>query len=57
MWVVGKGKDGGEVLEGGKMEGMRWDDGEKVGEVGVEKNSGDVGVGGGCCEMEVKGEW
>ena len=44
VWVVGKGKDGGEVLEGGKMEGMRWDDGEKVGEVGVEKNSGNVGV-------------
>lgn len=45
VWVVRKGKDPAQVFDGPKMQGITWDDPDKVGDVPVQKNVDDV-VGG-----------
>ncbi|ASZ77636.1 hypothetical protein [Salmonella phage SP1] len=45
VWVVRKGKDPAQVFDGPKMQGITWDDPDKVGDVPVQ-NSVDSVVGG-----------
>lgn len=45
VWLVRKGKDPAQVFDGPKMQGITWDDPDKVGDVPVQNNAPDVGVG------------
>ncbi|EBS2632429.1 hypothetical protein DRX00_11740 [Salmonella enterica subsp. enterica serovar Gatuni] len=45
VWLVRKGKDPAQVFDGPKMQGITWDDPDKVGDVPVQNNTSDVGVG------------
>lgn len=44
VWLVRKGKDPAQVFDGPKMQGITWDDPDKVGDVPVQNNTPDVGV-------------
>ncbi|USL85887.1 hypothetical protein [Enterobacter phage fGh-Ecl02] len=44
VWLVRKGKDPAQVFDGPKMQGITWDDPDKVGDVPVQNNAPDVGV-------------
>lgn len=57
VWLVKKGKDPAQVFDGPKMQGITWDDPDKVGDVPVQNNTPDVGVGAGSSEIEVNREW
>lgn len=57
VWLVKKGKDPAQVFDGPKMQGITWDDPDKVGDVPVQNNTADVGVGAGSSEIEVNREW
>ena len=57
VWLVRKGKDPAQVFDGPKMQGITWDDPDKVGDVPVQNNTPDVGVGAGSSEIEVNREW
>lgn len=57
VWLVKKGKDPAQVFDGPKMQGITWDDPDKVGDVPVQNNNPDVGVGAGSSEIEVNREW
>lgn len=43
VWLVKKGKDPAQVFDGPKMQGITWDDPDKVGDVPVQNNTPDVG--------------
>ncbi|AXC40439.1 hypothetical protein [Salmonella phage S115] len=45
VWLVKKGKDPAQVFDGPKMQGITWDDPDKVGDVPVQNNATGVGVG------------
>ncbi|PCR16466.1 hypothetical protein CQA65_29670, partial [Klebsiella pneumoniae] len=53
VWLVKKGKDPAQVFDGPKMQGITWDDPDKVGDVPVQNNTPDVGTGAGSSEIEV----
>ncbi|WOZ56594.1 hypothetical protein GHCGIGKI_00725 [Klebsiella phage P01] len=57
VWLVKKGKDPAQVFDGPKMQGITWDDPDKVGDVPVQNNTPDVGTGAGSSEIEVNREW
>lgn len=57
VWLVRKGKDPAQVFDGPKMQGITWDDPDKVGDVPVQNITSDVGVGAGSSEIEVNREW
>ncbi|UHS64939.1 hypothetical protein GLOOB_92 [Shigella phage vB_SboS_Gloob] len=44
VWLVRKGKDPAQVFDGPKMQGITWDDPDKVGDVPVQDNTPDVGA-------------
>lgn len=44
VWLVRKGKDPAQVFDGPKMQGITWDDPDKVGDVPVQNNTPDVGT-------------
>lgn len=44
VWLVRKGKDPAQVFDGPKMQGITWDDPDKVGDVPVQNNAPDVGA-------------
>lgn len=44
VWLVRKGKDPAQVFDGPKMQGITWDDPDKVGDVPVQNNTPNVGV-------------
>lgn len=44
VWLVKKGKDPAQVFDGPKMQGITWDDPDKVGDVPVQNNTPDVGA-------------
>lgn len=44
VWLVRKGKDPAQVFDGPKMQGITWDDPDKVGDVPVQSNTPDVGT-------------
>lgn len=44
VWLVRKGKDPAQVFDGPKMQGITWDDPDKVGDVPVQNNTPDVGA-------------
>lgn len=44
VWLVRKGKDPAQVFDGPKMQGITWDDPDKVGDVPVQSNAPDVGA-------------
>lgn len=44
VWLVRKGKDPAQVFDGPKMQGITWDDPDKVGDAPVQNNTPDVGV-------------
>ncbi|AUV59314.1 hypothetical protein HOS86_gp108 [Klebsiella phage vB_KpnM_KpS110] len=44
VWLVKKGKDPAQVFDGPKMQGITWDDPDKVGDVPVQNNTADVGA-------------
>lgn len=47
VWLVKKGKDPAQVFDGPKMQGITWDDPDKVGDVPVQNNApaGVIGAG------------
>lgn len=57
VWLVKKGKDPAQVFDGPKMQGITWDDPDKVGDVPVQNNTPDVGTGAGSSEIEVNRDW
>lgn len=57
VWLVKKGKDPAQVFDGPKMQGITWDDPDKVGDAPVQNNTPDVGTGAGSSEIEVNREW
>ncbi|AUG88044.1 hypothetical protein HOS53_gp116 [Klebsiella phage May] len=44
VWLVRKGKDPAQVFDGPKMQGITWDDPDKIGDVPDQKNNPNVGV-------------
>lgn len=44
VWLVKKGKDPAQVFDGPKMQGITWDDPDKVGDVPVQNNTPEVDV-------------
>ncbi|QEI23483.1 hypothetical protein [Salmonella phage PLL1] len=56
VWLVKKGKDPAQVFDGPKMQGITWDDPDKVGDVPVQNNTPDVGTGS-STEIEVNRQW
>lgn len=44
VWLVRKGKDPAQVFDGPKMQGITWDDPDKVGDAPVQNNAPDVGA-------------
>lgn len=44
VWLVKKGKDPAQVFDGPKMQGITWDDPDKVGDIPVQNNTPEVDV-------------
>lgn len=59
VWLVKKGKDPAQVFNGPKMQGITWDDPDKVGDVPVQNNAPDVGASSShnSSEVEVNRDW
>lgn len=59
VWLVRKGKDPAQVFDGPKMQGITWDDPDKVGDVPVQNNTPDVGASSShnSSEVEVNRDW
>lgn len=59
VWLVRKGKDPAQVFDGPKMQGITWDDPDKVGDVPVQNNAPDVGASSShnSSEVEVNRDW
>jgi hypothetical protein len=55
VWLVRKGKDPAQVFDGPKMQGITWDDPDKVGDVPVQNNTPDVGTTDSTVNLRDKG--